>query len=604
MFEAEANGRKESAAQIPPEILARFRELAGVLTAKTVLPWSEHCTECTAPACYTSCSLYEPRRDFKCRRFSDGMVLIEDAASPVGHILKIRFKRWGELWTYGNTRLFPLGDASKLEQRDRVLGSMIFHAPLPRGLKKSAIHARYNHKKQWVASSLSSDATPNCFLLECYNPNERAITLSLTISPSKPETKIKFQRLITLAPGFTRERIPTHEIGRLVDLSQLTYISLVPNDIPDGTPLFFGLVDFVLDPSFRPAAEPLVKCVVWDLDNTLWEGTLLEDGLANLQPRPEALETIKELDRRGILHSVASKNNPDEALAALAHFGLAEYMLHPQISWEPKSTGLQRIARALNIGQDTLLFVDDSAFERAQVRSALPHVRVEAAGDSRALLRRADCDVLVTAEAGQRRKRYQDASVRASAAEDYGDDYLAFLRDCRIELDIAPMTAANLERVHELTQRTNQMNFSGTQYTRAVLEDMLQAGRLNTYVLDCRDRFGSYGTIGFCVADPVEPRVTDLMFSCRIQSKRVEHAFLTYLLRDLIGSSRRDCFVSYKKTARNAPAGRVFDDFGMEVVAEREGVTSLRFRGTQPIPDDRLVTVRGGATAMVRSASQ
>lgn len=592
MFEAEVNGRKEPTSQIPVGVLARFRELSSVVTDKTVLPWSEHCTECTAPACYTTCSLYEPRRDFKCRRFTDGMVVIEDAASINGQLLKIRFKRWGELWTYANTRMFSRAGAAGTEKRDRLIGGLIFNAPLSKRLKTAAIQARYNNKKRAVEANLKSDQRPNCFVLECYNPNIQTIELSLTMSSSRPNANIKFQRLISLPQGFTRERIAYDEIAKVLDLDSLFYISIVPNDIADGTPLYFGLLDFVYDPSFvQPPAQPNVKCVVWDLDDTLWHGVLVEQGSAGLKPRPEALETIMELDRRGILNSAASKNNPEEARAAIKQFGYEDYLLHPQISWEPKSVSLQRLSGALNIGLDTLLFVDDSAFERAEVHNALPSVRVVDAIDCRALLQRADCNPPWSAEAASRRKHYQEANVRDSAAEEFGNDYFAFLRDCRIELGISPLTEANLERVHELTQRTNQMNFSGNLYTREILEEILRSGRLKAFVLDCRDRFGSYGTIGFCLADPVEPRVTDLMFSCRIQSKRVEHAFLSYLLRDLTDAGARACYFRIKKTSRNAPAARVFEDFGMEVVEERDGVTLLVFSPQKPIPDDGLVRV-------------
>ncbi len=88
------------------------------------------------------------------------------------------------------------------------------------------------------------------------------------------------------------------------------------------------------------------------------------------------------------------------------------------------------------------------------------------------------------------------------------------------------MTEENLERVHELTQRTNQMNFSGNRYDREVLREIVRKLSSRHHVLSCEDRFGSYGVIGFSLVDRREPRMTDLMFSCRMQSKRVEHAFL------------------------------------------------------------------------------
>jgi FkbH-like protein len=591
VYESEANGRVESSSQIPKSILARFHELASLITSKTILPWSEHCTECVAPTCYATCDLYSPRADLKCRRFADGMVRIDDARSVNGYLLKLRFKRWGQLWAYANTHLYATTTAKKVEKSDRLLGSVIFKAPMPQTLRRRIIRRRYNSKRDHVVSSSPSFERPNCFVVECYNPNDHPIDLSLSMMQADPNVKVQFNRLITLQPGFTREQIPSAEISRAIDLRSPFYVSMIPNDIEDGTTLYFGLIDFVEDPSLRAAGSaPKVKCVVWDLDNTLWNGTLIEDGPDGLALRAEAIAAIKELDRRGILLSVASKNDHDEAIAVLKRFGLDKYFLHPQISWGPKSAAVERIARALNIGVDTLLFVDDTEFERSEVANALPEVRTLSASDVGSLLNREDCDVAVTAESSARRSMYRAAEVRDKAADAFGSDYMSFLKDCHIMLHIAPLSDANLERVHELTQRTNQMNFSGNLYSRDVLAGIMRT-HLATYVLDCRDRFGSYGTMGFCIVDPVARKVTDLMFSCRIQSKRIEHAFLTYLLQEMMRISPTDVFFTYKKTPRNAAAGQVFQDFGMAVVDENDGVATLVFKADRTIPDDRLVEI-------------
>jgi len=104
-----------------------------------------------------------------------------------------------------------------------------------------------------------------------------------------------------------------------------------------------------------------------------------------------------------------------------------------------------------------------------------------------------ECQVSGTAESKERRKMYRMESARHQVAESFADDYMAFLRHCEIRLSIEPMTQESLDRVHELTQRTNQMNFSGNRYDRNVLKNILTTPHLSTYVLSCEDRFGSYG---------------------------------------------------------------------------------------------------------------
>jgi FkbH-like protein len=613
MYETEANSRTESASQLPAEALSRFAEMsAGQLLARTALPWSEHCTECLWPACYATCDLYSPRQDGRCRRFVDGMVRIDHPAAPNGYLLKISFKRWGKLWTPGSARLLSAQQAAAAEKWDRRVGSTLVNITLPQPLKTFASGKRYSYKKRVARGSVfgnghssswtaNGNGAPTSFVVECFNPNDDAIALSLVMRSDNPQRKIPFQKLLPAAPGFNRFRIPVAEIESIFDLSAPFGVEITRNEIPDGTTLFFGIMDFIREapkPETSKTAtdkptgekkEKTVKCVVWDLDHTLWEGILVEDGADKLQLRPGVLEVITELDRRGILLSIASKNNADDALKVLKSFGLDDYFLYPQISWGPKSEGIKAIAKSLNIGVDRFLFIDDSPFELEQVQSTCPGVRVLNASEYLSLPVRKECQAEVTEEASRRRAMYREESVRQEAASGFSGDYFEFLRGCDIKLNIRPMTAATIQRVHELTQRTNQMNFSGNRYDRSVLEQILNTPYLHTFVLECEDRFGSYGAVGFSVVDSREPRMTDLAFSCRIQSKRVEHAFVSYLIRKYTAETGKHFYANYRKTPRNAPSGQVFADMGMEETAVTDGVTSLIFQKDRVDPDDKII---------------
>ena len=113
-----------------------------------------------------------------------------------------------------------------------------------------------------------------------------------------------------------------------------------------------------------------------------------------------------------------------------------------------------------------------------------------------------------------------------------------------------------------------------------------------TYVIDCCDRFGDYGIVGFAVVDIRGPRLLDLMFSCRIQSKRVEHAVLGFLLKRFVHGTKRDFYANYRRTTKNAPSGKVFDEMGFEPVAEDDGVLSLVFKEGREILDDQIIKIR------------
>jgi len=606
MYESEANPAVVRKCELPREIVERFAESRSRVTKRTVIPWGEHCTECAWPTCYTTCDLYRPRSgaDGRCRRFVDGMVRMDCPGSLNGYVLMIRFKRWATLWSMGNTRLYPLDTADRLELQDFRVAKLIRLLPAEALVAKVA-QKRYSWKKRVARRPSPEVELPDSMLIECYNPNPETISMTLTIR-NEGDSSIPFQSLLPMQPGFNPHRVRMDEIVRVVDVSCQFKVELAVNEIGDGCTLFFGAIDFVADgtrsqPSAatespdRASGDPdkvsLCKCVVWDLDNTLWDGILVEDGGENLRLKPDVPEILKTLDERGILISAVSKNNHEDAMDALRRFHLADYFLFPQISWNPKSQGIQEIAASLNIGIASLLFVDDSAFEREEIQAVCPEVMVLDAAEYLTIPSRPDCAAAVTEESKKRRLLYREQQVRTVAQQGYRGDYSAFLRDCHLRLTVRPMTETNLERVHELTQRTNQMNFSGNRYSREQLREILGNPRIDTYVLDCSDRFGAYGTIGFCTVDRMENRMTDLMFSCRIQAKRVEHAFLAFLLQKYREPGGADFVVNYRKTSKNSVPGKVFEDLGFEVLAETNGVTQMVYRSVRQIPDDRIVAI-------------
>jgi len=591
MYETEANHRTEPNSEIPPEVMQEFGELKGRVIARSVLPWSEHCTECVWPSCYATCDMYSPREDGRCRRFANGMVRVECASAINSYLLKIQFKRWGKLWSPASIRIHANAIADRIEKKDYFIGTALYELPLPSRIKTFVTSKRYGLKKREAGKPAKRDQMPTSFVLECYNPGTFSVQLSLTLRSVDESVRIPFQKLIDLLPGFHRIRIPIGEITKVFDVLRPFNIEIVPGDSEHQVSLYFGLMDFIQEKGQKAAPSKGVKCIVWDLDNTLWDGILIEDGMDGVRLKPGVVDVIRELDGRGILHSIASKNTFNEAMQALKGLGCDEFFLAPKISWSPKSEGLRAIAQELNISLDSILFVDDSEFEREEVRSGCPEVRVIDAVRYRTLIEMEECKVPVTSESKERRKMYQVEAARKDVAADFADDYMAFLRHCQIQLRIQPMTQENLERVHELTQRTNQMNFSGNRYSREVLEGILRSSHMNTYVLTCEDRFGSYGIVGVCIVDNREPRMTDLMFSCRVQAKRVEHAFVGYIVRKFIRESGKDFFVNYRKTPRNAPAGKVFDDLEAIELEVSNGVTHFVFPKDKSVPDDAVISI-------------
>jgi FkbH-like protein len=614
MYESESNPHTASQLELPLDILERFTESRSTVSRRSLIPWGEHCTECVWPTCYTTCEFYQPRVDGRCRRFEHGMVRIPCHDSLNGYLLKITFRPWAKLWSPGNIRLYSLDRAQASERRDHQLAGLVQLVPTS-SLKSLVMHKRYSLKKRVAQRPAPEASSPDCLLIECFNPDVSSLAVTLVLRGK--QRAIPFQALLVMEPGFNRHRIPAAEIQKSLDLRAPFDIELTPNLTRGTHTLVFGAMDFVAAqetastslssvPAGTPPPQPRIcKCVVWDLDNTIWDGILVEDGLDRLKLKPHLADVLKTLDERGILLSVLSKNNSGDALAALRHFGIADYFLHPQISWNPKSAGLRTIVSALNIGMDSVFFVDDSPFEREEVQSACPGVTVLDASAYLSIASRPECRAPVTEASRKRRALYREQEVRDTALTHFGGDYSAFLRDCRLRLTIGPLNESSLVRVHELTQRTNQMNFTGNRYSLAQLQAILADPRVDTYILDCEDRFGSYGTIGFCTVQHSSNCLTDLMFSCRIQAKRIEHAFLSFLLQRYRRRSGKDFCVLYRKTPRNEASGAVFADLAFDLQSEADGLSRLVFPADRPIPDDHIVAIvdlTAAAPALAESA--
>jgi FkbH-like protein len=244
--------------------------------------------------------------------------------------------------------------------------------------------------------------------------------------------------------------------------------------------------------------------------------------------------------------------------------GLSQYFLYPQLSWEPKSQSIKRIAEHLNIGVDALAFIDDNPFELDEVARALPEVLCVDAREMPSLPTDPRFQGSATDDARRRKQFYRDAAARETAQKSYGSDYLGFLASCEISLEISSYSSEDSERVAELVQRTNQLNFSGRKHTRSELEQILSNPLLDKYVLKCSDRYGSYGTIGFCIVERSAKAlcVQDFMLSCRVQGKLLEKAFFHHLLEHHNPEAAVTLWINFVPTARNKPAQQVLESVG------------------------------------------
>ncbi len=304
------------------------------------------------------------------------------------------------------------------------------------------------------------------------------------------------------------------------------------------------------DASAAPPA-PVLKCLVWDLDNTLWRGTLLEDGEVTL---PDAVrDVIVELDARGVLQSVASKNDHETAWARLEKLGLAEYFVLPQIGWGPKSQSVRRIADTLNFALSAIAFIDDQPAERAEVTYHLPEVRcypADAALDLPGLPE--FTPPLRTVDSRRRREMYQAGFRREAArAEATGPDE-DFLRSLDLDMRISRATGDELSRVEELALRTSQMNATGVHYSDADLRRLLTDPDHEVLVVTLTDRFGPHGAVGVLLLErrPQAWHLKLLATSCRVVSFGAGATLLNWLV-DEAARAGTHLVADFRPTDRN-----------------------------------------------------
>jgi FkbH-like protein len=335
--------------------------------------------------------------------------------------------------------------------------------------------------------------------------------------------------------------------------------------------------------------------VIWDLDCTVWDGILGEQQAEKVVLRPDVLRTMRTLDERGILQSIASKNDYAVTWQVLERLGVSEFFLYPEINWSPKSANIRRIVSALNIGMDSCVLIDDSAFERAEVRHELPEIRVFSDSDVTNLLDQPEFDVPVTTESKHRRSFYSSELRRKEQAVEYGDRYEAFLKACNMEAMLfVPTEPEHVERCLELLQRSNQLNLSTHRFSAGEFAELLQRPDALCVCTSCRDRFGEHGIVGFAslIISKEKLLLKDFVLSCRVAQKKVENAWFGWLVRTAATASYQSVHAPYVKTTRNSVLLKAFLEVGfIQTEMQENGSTLILDCHTNPPGSDIVAIV-------------
>jgi len=346
------------------------------------------------------------------------------------------------------------------------------------------------------------------------------------------------------------------------------------------------------------------KCLVLDLDNTLWGGVVGDAGVEGLRlGRGDAIgegfidfqHYCRQLKERGVLLAICSKNNQEIARSA--------FEMHPEMvlkledfsaftaNWDDKVTNLRRIASQLNLGLDSFVFVDDNPAERALVRMYLPEVAVPELPEDPALFRRTldqqryfEVNSVSTEDlsrtnyylAEQKRKEYASAST----------DMPEFLKSLEQVCSIGPFDEMNLKRIVQLINKTNQWNLTTQRLTEEQVRICMTDPSCYTLWVRHRDRFGDTGLISVLIAreNDSDLNIETWLMSCRVINRGIE----AFVFNEVLDEARRRGMISitgvYHPTSKNAMVSGLYKDLGFEKVKVEEGGTTLwRLKFTEDV---------------------
>jgi FkbH-like protein len=342
------------------------------------------------------------------------------------------------------------------------------------------------------------------------------------------------------------------------------------------------------------------KCIVLDLDNTLWGGVLGEDGPGGIAlgpqwPGSEFVDFQRELldlQRQGILLALCSKNNEEEALAVLRthpsmlirEAQLAAY----RINWEDKATNIRSLARELNIGLDHMLLIDDSPHERAWVREQIPELWVPDppadpsmypswVGSLRSLI-----VLQQTAEDLQRTQQYQESRSRETYRGSVGS-LEDFLRGLGLRVDIGPVDEESTARAVQLLAKTNQFNLTTRRHDETTIRRRVTSGAWRVYTMRVADRFGDFGLTGVAIVAPEAGawHLESFLLSCRVIGKSVETALLARIAEDARAAGAAALSADFIDSGRNQVASTFLSQHGFAKGNEEYWLRSLEVPGPE-----------------------
>ncbi|MBQ7478820.1 MAG: HAD family hydrolase [Selenomonadaceae bacterium] len=350
------------------------------------------------------------------------------------------------------------------------------------------------------------------------------------------------------------------------------------------------------------------KCLILDLDNTLWGGTIGDDGMENIvlghdTPEGEAYLAFQEyvlgLKERGILLAICSKNEESIAKSGFSHPDSALHLsdfVSFHANWEPKDVNIRAIAKEINIGTDSMVFIDDNPAERQIVRDTMPEIdpkdvfsyicAIEGAGYFE--------PITISKDDQNRNQAYRENQQRCEL-ENRMKNYDDFLRSLEMKAEIAPFKEVYFDRIAQLANKTNQFNLTTQRYTRSEIEQFAGDKRYVTLYGRLKDKFGDNGLVSVIVGEIAgeELHIRLWLMSCRVLKRGLEQNMMDVLVQKAVEAGCRKLIGYYFRTPKNQMVMNLYGDLGFSLIrrSEKDSIWELPMDGYQS--QGRFIALEG-----------
>lgn len=340
------------------------------------------------------------------------------------------------------------------------------------------------------------------------------------------------------------------------------------------------------------------KCLALDCDNILWGGIIGEDGITGInlgQTYPgsayyELQQEVLNLYKRGVILALCSRNNENdvwEVFKKHPHMILKEeHIAAAQINWCDKASNLERIAADLNIGLESIVFIDDTEFETNLIRENLPEVEVIYMPQSKAVEYRqilASCglfDTLTLSDEDKNRTTMYKAEAQRRKLKGLTTDLTTYFRSLKMEIDMSFADEFSIPRIAQLTQKTNQFNLTTKRYSEADIKALALSNLSDVVYLKLKDRFGDSGIVGVCVLRYEDKKsiLDTFLLSCRVLGRGIEDIFLTQVLKLAVKRGSKEAIGQYCVTSKNSQVRYFYSERGFQKVDDNQGNRTSLFK--------------------------